>query len=115
PRKSPATRLTQRQAQRRDKLWLFDRLLFFTDPDFENFVVLARMLNPFSASSCSFVNFASRFHTECCAHGRATRFSDLSGAQANVDSSRVAWLECASACTLITSRIRAAPSSATAG
>jgi hypothetical protein len=66
PRKSPATRLTQRQAQRRDKFWLFDRLLFFTDPDFENFVGLARMLNPFSASSCSFVNFASRFHTECC-------------------------------------------------
>jgi hypothetical protein len=66
PRKSHATRLTQRQAQRRDKFWLFDRLLFSTDPDFENFVGLDRMLNPFSASSCSFVNFASRFHTECC-------------------------------------------------
>jgi hypothetical protein len=56
PRKSHATRLTQHQTQRRDKFWLSDRLLFFTDPDFENFVGLARMLNPFSASSCSFVN-----------------------------------------------------------
>jgi len=50
PKKSHATRLTQRQAQRRDKFWLFDRLLFSTDPDFENFVGLARMLNSFSAS-----------------------------------------------------------------
>jgi hypothetical protein len=51
PRKSHATRLTQRQTQRRDKFWLFDRLLF--DPDFENFVSLARILHPFSASYCS--------------------------------------------------------------
>jgi len=50
PKKSHKTRLTQRQAQRRDKFWLFDRLLFSTDPDFENFVGLARMLNFFSAS-----------------------------------------------------------------
>jgi hypothetical protein len=49
PRKSHATRLTRRQTQRRDKFWLFDRLLFFTDPDFENFLSLAPMLNPFSA------------------------------------------------------------------
>jgi hypothetical protein len=47
PRKSHATRLTQRQSQRREKFWLFDRLLFFIDPDFENFVGLARMLNFF--------------------------------------------------------------------
>jgi hypothetical protein len=47
PRKNHATRPTQRQTQRRDKFWLFDRLLFFTDPDFENSVGLARMLNPF--------------------------------------------------------------------
>jgi hypothetical protein len=60
PRKSHATRLTQRQTQRRDKFWLFDRLLFSTDPDFENVVCLAHMPNPFSASYCSFVNFARR-------------------------------------------------------
>jgi hypothetical protein len=66
PRKSHAIRLTQRQTQRCDKFWLFERLLFSTDPDLENFVGLARMLKPFSASHCSFVNLASRFHTECC-------------------------------------------------
>jgi hypothetical protein len=64
PRKSHATRLAQRQTQRRDKFWLFDRLLFSTDPDFENFVGLARILHPFCPLYCSFVNFASRFHTE---------------------------------------------------
>jgi hypothetical protein len=46
PRKSHAARLAQRKAQRRDKFWLLDRLLFSTDPDFENFVSLARILNP---------------------------------------------------------------------
>jgi hypothetical protein len=45
PRKSHATRLTQRQAQRRDEFQLFEPLLFFIDTDFENFVGLARMLN----------------------------------------------------------------------
>jgi hypothetical protein len=45
PRKSHATRLTQRKAQRRDKCQLFEPLLFFIDSDFENFVGLARMLN----------------------------------------------------------------------
>jgi hypothetical protein len=66
PRKSDATRLTQRKTQRRDRFWLFDRLLVSTDPDFENFVGRARMPNPFSAWNYSFVNFASRFHTGCC-------------------------------------------------
>jgi hypothetical protein len=46
PRKSQATRLTQGQT-RRDKFWLFDRLLFSTGPDFENFVGLARIVHPF--------------------------------------------------------------------
>jgi hypothetical protein len=64
PRKSHATRLAQRQTQRRDRFWLFDRLLFSTDPDFENFVSLARMLHPFSPLYCSFINFASRFHSD---------------------------------------------------
>ena len=45
PRKSHATRLTQRQTQKRDKFQLFEPLLFFIDPDFENFVGLPRMLN----------------------------------------------------------------------
>jgi hypothetical protein len=66
PRKSPATRLTQRRRQRRNKFWLFDRLLFSADPDFENFVGPARMLNPFSVLYCSFANFASRFHQIIC-------------------------------------------------
>jgi hypothetical protein len=45
PRKSHAIRLTQRQTQKRDKFQLFEPLLFFIDPDFENFVGLPRMLN----------------------------------------------------------------------
>jgi hypothetical protein len=45
PRKSHATRLTQRETQKRDKFQLFESLLFFIDPDFENFVGLPRMLN----------------------------------------------------------------------
>jgi hypothetical protein len=61
-KKSHATRLTQRQTQRRDKFWLFERLLF--DPDFERFVGLGPMLHPFFPLYRSFVNFASRFHTD---------------------------------------------------
>jgi len=61
PRKSHATRPTQRQT-RRDKFWLFERLLF--DPDFEDFVDLGPMLHPFSPLYRSFVTFASRFHTD---------------------------------------------------
>jgi hypothetical protein len=66
PRKSHVIRLPQSQTQKRGKFWRFERLKFSTDPDFENFVGLARMLHPFSPLYCSFVNFASRFHTECC-------------------------------------------------
>jgi hypothetical protein len=62
PRRSHATRLTQRQTQRRDKFWLSDRLLF--DPDFENVVGLGPMLHPFSPLYRSFVNLASKFHTD---------------------------------------------------
>jgi hypothetical protein len=47
PRKSHATRLTQSQRQKHDKFRRFERLLFGTDPDFENFVGRARILNPF--------------------------------------------------------------------
>jgi hypothetical protein len=76
PRKSHATRLTQRQTQRRDKFWLFDRLLFSTDPDFENFVGLARMLNP-SLPRLFLCQFCQQIPHRMllCAHGRATRSS----------------------------------------
>jgi hypothetical protein len=66
PRKSHATRLTQRQTQGRDKFWLFDRLLFSTNPDFENFVGLARMLNFFLPRIGPLSILPADFHTECC-------------------------------------------------
>jgi hypothetical protein len=66
PRKSHGTRLTQPQTQKRDKFWRFERLLFSTDPDFENFVGVARMLNPLSPFYCSFITFTSKIHAECC-------------------------------------------------
>jgi hypothetical protein len=62
PRKSHATRLTQRQTQRRDKFWLSDRLLF--DPDFENVVGLAPMLPLSLPCIVPHVNLASKFHTD---------------------------------------------------
>jgi hypothetical protein len=61
PRKSHATKLTQRQRRRHDKF-------------LENFVGLARMLNLFSASYSSLSIFpAIPRPMLLCAHGRATQ------------------------------------------
>jgi hypothetical protein len=66
PRKSHATRQTQYQTQRGDKFWLFHRLLFSTDPDFENFVGLAHMLNFFLPRIAPLSIVLADFHTEGC-------------------------------------------------